>query len=256
LLRWLAVALAMWLLFGDEVRTHWNVLRPRLPWLIVVATTGFTAFNALFYIAGHSTTALNIGILQGAMPVMVLIGAFIAYRDPVSVIQVLGVGLTLLGVVLIASKGDLDVLLGLEVSTGDALMLIAGACYSFYTVMLRRRPSMPGRAFFTATAIVALASSFPLAAMEAAVGGFTWPTMNGWLITIYVAVFPSCLSQLFFLRGVDLIGPARAGVYINLVPVFASLLAVSILGEAFEMFHAAALVLVLGGIWLAQRKPA
>ncbi|MEO1613051.1 MAG: EamA family transporter, partial [Pseudomonadota bacterium] len=66
--------------------------------------------------------------------------------------------------------------------------------------------------------------------------------------------FPSCLAQLFFLRGVDLIGPARAGVYINLVPIFAAILAVIILGEVFAAYHGLALALVLGGIWLAQRK--
>ncbi|MEM6932162.1 MAG: DMT family transporter [Pseudomonadota bacterium] len=255
LLRWLGVALAMWLLFGHEVRAHWSALKPRLGWLVLVATTGFTIFNALFYIAGHSTSAVNIGILQGAMPVMVLIGALIAYRDPVSSVQALGVGTTLVGVIVIASKGDLETLLALKINAGDGLMLIAGGCYSFYAVMLRQRPDIPGRAFFTATAIVALASSFPLAAAEALTQGPSWPTLNGWLITLYVAIFPSCLSQLFFLRGVDLIGPGRAGVFINLVPVFASLLAISLLGEAFEWFHGVAMVLVLGGIWLAQRQP-
>jgi drug/metabolite transporter (DMT)-like permease len=76
--------------------------------------------------------------------------------------------------------------------------------------------------------------------------------MQGWMVMLYVAIFPSCLAQLFFLRGVDLIGPGRAGVFINLVPVFAAVLGVGLLGEPFGWYHAVALALVIGGIWLAQ----
>ena len=85
------------------------------------------------------------------------------------------------------------------------------------------------------------------------VKGVTMPTLQGWLVTAWVAIFPSTLSQLFYLRGVDLIGPGRAGVFINLVPVFAAVLAVVLIAEPFAAFHATALVLVIGGIWLAQR---
>jgi drug/metabolite transporter (DMT)-like permease len=75
-------------------------------------------------------------------------------------------------------------------------------------------------------------------------------------VTLYVAIFPSFISQIFWLRGVDLIGPGRAGVYVNLVPVFSAILAVALLSEHFAVFHAVSLVLVIGGILLAQRTPA
>ena len=257
LLRWLFVAGTLWLLYGHEVRRHWAQLSPRLGYLMLIATMGFTVFNALFYLAAFSTTAVNIGILQGAMPMMVLVGAFLIHRTPVSGQQALGVLITLAGVIVVASRGSPAELIALGINPGDGLMLIAGAAYSFYTVMLRDRPAVPGRVFFTVMAIVALASSAPLAVAEAMGSGLDMPTPKGWLITLYVAIFPSCLSQLFFLRGVDLIGPGRAGVYINLVPVFAAILAVIVIGEAFAWYHAVALALVLGGIWLAQRgKPA
>ncbi|MEL6477821.1 MAG: DMT family transporter [Pseudomonadota bacterium] len=254
LLRWVCVAAALWLLFGHEVREHWPVLRPRLGWLVLISTAGFTVFNALFYIAAFSTTAVNIGILQGAMPVMVLIGAFLAYRTPVGAVQALGVAITLVGVAVVATGGDPAAVIAAGLNPGDLYMLIAGAAYSFYAVMLRQRPEIPGTAFFTVMSVVAMVTALPLAIGEAVVTGVSWPSLQGWLVVLYVAIFPSCLSQLFFLRGVDQIGPGRAGVYINLVPVFAAILAVIVLGEAFRWYHAAALALVLGGIWLAQRS--
>ena len=85
-------------------------------------------------------------------------------------------------------------------------------------------------------------------------GTAQWPTPKGWIVLLYVALLPSLLSQIFFIRGVELIGPARAGLFVNLVPVFGALLAVVLLGEPFAFYHALGLALVLGGIWLAERR--
>jgi len=74
-------------------------------------------------------------------------------------------------------------------------------------------------------------------------------------VTAFVAIFPSCLAQLYFMRGVDLIGPGRAGVFMNLVPVFTAILAVVVLAEPFAMHHLIALVLVISGILLSQHAP-
>ena len=80
------------------------------------------------------------------------------------------------------------------------------------------------------------------------------PTPTGWMLIGAIAVLPSFLAQICFIYGVGLIGPGRAGIFVNLVPIFASLMAVAFLGEPFELFHGLALTLVLGGIWVAERK--
>jgi drug/metabolite transporter (DMT)-like permease len=101
--------------------------------------------------------------------------------------------------------------------------------------------------------MVACLMSLPLLVFEAAMGTFQMPTMKGWLIVAFVTIGPSLVSQIFFMRGVELIGPARAGIFVNLVPIFAAFLAVLILGEPFAAYHAVALALVLGGIVIAER---
>lgn len=254
LLRWLGVSAVLCFVFFEDIKAAWPVIRPRFWSLVAMATIGFTTFNGLFYVGSQYTSGVNVGILQGAMPAAVLIGAFLTYRTPVSRQQIIGVGITMVGVVIIATKGDLDVLLQLALNRGDVLMLIAVVCYALYAVMLKGRPSMPGGAFFALLSLFALIGAAPLAAAEAwMAGGVQLPSATGWLVTLYVTIFPSCLSQLFFLRAVDLIGPGRAGVYVNLVPVFAAILNVLLLGQIFEAYHAAALALVLIGILLAQR---
>ena len=254
-LRWVMVLAVLWPIYGSEVRRHWPDIRQRLFGVALMATLGFTAFNVLFYFAAYYTSAVNIGILQGSMPIFVLAGTFLAHGARVSWLQTAGVLVTALGVVVVATHGDPLAILDLELNRGDLLMLAACVLYASYTVALRDRPEMPGAAFFTLLALIAAATSLPLVVLEAATTGLAMPTFNGWLVLAYVAIFPSCLSQLFLLRGVDLIGPGRAGVFINLVPVFAAIMAVALLAEPFSPFHAVALALVIGGILLAQRSP-
>lgn len=104
-----------------------------------------------------------------------------------------------------------------------------------------------------ALATAAMLFALPFYGAEIVREGFRVPSPGGWALIAYTAIFPSMISQLFFIRGVAMIGANRAGVFINLVPIFAALLAVLILGEVFQLYHLAGLVLVLGGLALAER---
>jgi drug/metabolite transporter (DMT)-like permease len=251
-LRWVVVCAVMPLLLRDQIRAHWPTLRASWRFLAVLGTLGLTVFNALMYVAAYSTSAINIGILQGSIPIFVLIGAFLAFRTPISLMQGIGVATTLIGVAVTASRGDIAVLAGLRFVPGDLLMLMACLLYGGFTVGVRQRPAVPGLVFFTALAVFAGLFSLPLLAAEIVLGNAYVPTPEGWLILAFTVIFPSILSQLTFLRAIELIGPGRAGVFVNLVPVFAPILAVLILGEPFGFYHAAALLLVLGGIFSAE----
>jgi drug/metabolite transporter (DMT)-like permease len=254
--RWLGASLLLALFAHNHLRRDWRLLRPRLLFLSAMGVLGFTAFNALFYVAAHYTTAVNIGIIQGSMPVFVLIGAFAAYRTRVTALQIAGVIVTMLGVVIVGSGGDPARLAALAVNPGDVLMVVACALYAIYTVGLRKRPQVSSLSLLAVLACAAFVTSLPLTLAEAAIGRFQWPTATGWIIVVLVTLFPSFLAQLFFIQGVTLIGPGRAGIFVNLVPVFASILAVVFLSEPFEAFHALALGLVLAGIWLSERGKA
>ena len=249
MLRWLLVLALLAPIVHGQVRRDWPVLRRHLPFLASMGALGFTGFNAVYYVAAHYTTAVNIGIIQGSIPVFVLIGAFAAYRTAVAPLQVAGVVVTMLGVVLVGTGGDLARIAALAI---NLLMVVACLLYAGYTVALQRRPPVAALSLFVALAAAALLASLPLVAIEAASGQLQWPTATGSIIVVLAVLFPSFAAQMFFLRGVELIGPGRAGVFINLVPVFASILAVAILGESFAAFQAIALGLVLSGIWLSE----
>ena len=251
--RWIAVCAIMPFLLRHQIRAYWPVLLSRWRFVALLGILGFTAFNTLMYLAAYSTSAINIGILQGSIPVFVLVGAFLAYRTPIGTMQALGVAVTLLGVAVTASRGDIHVLTGFRFAAGDLLMILACVLYAGYTVAIRNRPAMPGLVFFAAVACFACLVSLPLLVGEIALGKFHAPTATGWGILAFTVIGPSLLSQLFFMRAIEIIGPGRAGVFVNLVPVFAPILAVLIIGEPFGLYHALALALVLGGIFIAER---
>jgi drug/metabolite transporter (DMT)-like permease len=254
-LRWAIVCGLLLPFLTGRIRAAWPQIRPRLKVILVMAVLGFTGFNALFYIAAHSTTALNIGIIQGAIPIFVLLAAFAFHRTAVTPLQAGGVALTVLGVALVASQGSLSRLAALTFNLGDVIMVLACLFYALYAVALKSRPAIDGLVFFAFLALIAALAALPLALFELLRGDLILPSPKGWTITAYIALFPSCIAQIFFMRGVDLIGPGRAGVFVNLVPIFAALLAVLILSEPFRWYHAGALALVLSGIVVAQRKP-
>lgn len=252
-LRWLGSVILLLIVSRRSLREDWPTLRRHLPFLAAMGILGFTTFNALFYVAAHYTTAVNMGIIQGSMPVFVLIGAFLAYRTPVTGLQMAGVAVTLIGVITVGIHGSLERLAALTINRGDALMVIACTLYAGYAVGLRRRPAVSSLGMFTVIAGAAFVASIPPVIGEAAIGQLQWPTVTGWIVLVLVTLFPSFLAQIWFIQGVALIGPGRAGIFINLVPVFASILAVLILSEPFRAYHALALGFVLGGIWLAER---
>ena len=133
-------------------------------------------------------------------------------------------------------------------------MLLAVLVYSAYTVALRFRPLIHWQSMMIMLCGSAALTSIPFVVAEFWYGAAILPDAQGWAVIAYTVFFPSILAQAFYIRGVELIGANRAGLFINLVPVFGTLLSVLILGEDFQLYHGLALVLVLGGIWLAEHS--
>lgn len=170
--------------------------------------------------------------------------------------QVLGIAVSLAGVVAIVTRGSPAALLELSLNPGDLWVLAAVLAWAFYTVLLRRRPAgVDALALLTVLVAVGVVFIAPFYALEAARGA----TMRLDAVTVasvaYVGIFPSVLSYAFWNQAVGEMGPNRAGVFIHLLPAFGSLLAILLLGESFRLFHGAGIGLILLGVTLAGRAP-
>src|SRR5215210_3039301 len=206
-LRWTLPVVILGVALHQQLLALRQALIERWPLVLLMGALGLTVFNALMYVAAHHTTAVNITILQGSMPVFVLVGALLFYGTRIHGRQIIGMAVTLLGALLVATRADLATLITFSFNIGDLWMVAACGLYAGYTVALRAKPPVPGLVFFAALAGVALLTSVPLMAYEVVSGTVTWPTRRGWLIVLYVGLFPSFVSQVLFMRGVELIGP-------------------------------------------------
>lgn len=253
-LRWVIGASLLFVFARKHLKRDWPAMRRQLPLLIALGALGFTGFNAVFYSSAQYTSAINLAIEQGAIPMVIFLANFILFRMRVTLLQMVGFLLSLVGVALVASHGDFSRLLELDVNFGDALMLVAVVLYAGYSVGLKVKPDVHWLSLMFILSLFALVASLPLLAWEVASDRMIAPDLQGAMVLIYAALFPSILAQTLFIRGNELIGGNRAGLFINLVPIFGTLLSIVILGEDFFLYHALALMLVLGGIWLAEQS--
>jgi len=255
--RWTGAILLLTIIALPHVRRDWHRIRPALPMLIFAGVCGFALFNLLIYGSSHFTAAVNISIEQAGISVFVLLGNFLVFRVSPKPLQLVGLTLTIVGVVWVATHGDPARILALDVNIGDGMVLLACLLYAIYSLTLRYRPDVHWLSFMFVTAGFAFLTSLVFQAVFG--GGFAalveevpQVTPLGWVCVIYVATFPSIIAQLCYARGVSLVGPNRASIFINLLPVFGTILSVVVLGEAFEVYHVVASVLVIAGIALAE----
>lgn len=252
LLRWGGALVIVLPLAWPHLRRDRAGLWRRWPVVAALAVLGVDAFNNLMYRGLHSTTAVNALLLQSATPLFVIVALFVMFRERPSVREVVAIGVSLAGVVVIAAKGSLSVLLALDVNPGDAIVMVAVMCYALYSALLRLKPAVHPLSLLAASFAVGVVFLVPLAAAEASAGARLVVTPVSVFAIVYSCVFPAFLAYLFYNRGVELVGPARAGQYVHLMPVFGVILAMLFLGEALHPFHAAGIGLIAAGLWLAR----
>lgn len=226
----------------------------RAQWKLVAALgfLGVATFNALVYYGLHTTTVTNAVLLQSTMPVLIALGSFLIFREPLRLLALLAVAVSLTGVAVIVARGDWSVLRTLSVAPGDAWIMLAVIFYALYSVLLRRRPAVHPLSFLAGTFAFGSLMLLPVYLWEhVTVAVIQWdlPTLAA---IAYVGIFPSLLAYLCFNRAVELIGANRAGQFVHLMPVFGSALAALFLGERLQGFHLVGAMLIAAGIALAQ----
>jgi drug/metabolite transporter (DMT)-like permease len=253
-IRW-AGAFAILLPFAARhLARDWPAIRKHAGLLTVLALTGFSAYNSIAYYGLHFTTAINGLLLQSVAPLFVAVWSFVLFRDRLSVRQAAGILLSLAGVIVIVCRGSLEVLLAIAFNQGDLWFVVALLIYAFYVAILRLRPPIHPLSFLAVGMGIGAILLLPAMAIEIASGQTLVFDYISALSLIYVCIFPSLLGYLVLNRGIELVGANRAAPFIHLVPVFGSVLAITLLGERLQLFHAGGYLLVLAGITLATRR--
>lgn len=251
--RWTMATLIIMGFAWPHLKRDWPTIRQHWRLILLLSILGIAVFNTLLYVGLQFTSAVNGALMQSLMPIIIVLISFLLFGEQVTGRQTLGILLSLLGTLTIIAQGSLEVLTTLSLNQGDLLILIATICYAGYSALLRKRPPLHPLSFIGITFIWGTLVLSPFYLWENLTGRVMAFDMVTVLSVGYVAIFPSILSYLCFNRGVELAGANRAGLFIHLVPMFGSLLAILLLGETFRWYHGVGISLILAGIMLATR---
>lgn len=254
LLRWLVVVLVVGIVARSSLRRDWALMRRHWLLLAALGVAGGGLFGTLQYVGLQYTTVINMGVLNSVAPAMLALFGFLAFRDALSPVQVLGIAVSLAGVVAIACRLDLDVLAHMQFNRGDLIIFANLALFACYSAFMRLRPPIALGSFLFALALASAAANVPWAIHEHLAGQTFVPSPLSLGAVGYAAIFTSIIAYVCWSRGVEAVGPGRAGVFLHLIPVFNFAFGILLLGEPVRAYHGVGLALILTGVWMTSRN--
>lgn len=244
----------------------WRVFKPQSAlWqnkkrFMLLGLFGVGSYNVLLYLALQTSTAINVTLIGASMPIwMLLIGA-VWYQVKPSFLQLLGAIVSLVGVAIVLTRGELSALLSMQVVVGDLLIMLATILWAFYSWMLSRpgdstERQWPWADFLMAQVLVGLLWTSFFDGFEIAMG-HAHLELSAWTasLILFVAVGPSLIAYRCWGLGVNGAGPTVAAFFANFIPLFTALLSAAMLGEPPQLFHGLAFALIVLGIWVSSTK--
>jgi drug/metabolite transporter (DMT)-like permease len=258
-IRW-TVALLILLPLGRRVLRRDSGLWPYWKRFAILGLLGTSLYNGLLYLALHTSSPINVTLVGASMPVFMMAIGRVFFGVRFTGKQIVGALLSIVGVVLVLCRGDLNALLTLRLVPGDMIMIVATIAWTIYSWLLAR-PTEPAsvRAHWSfpllAQVMFGAAWSAVFAAGEWSLGQFqvTW----GWTLVLgllYVSTAPAIIALGMWSTGVARVGPNIASFFTNLIPLFTALMSSAFLGELPQLYHGAAFLLIVGGIILSSRR--
>ncbi|WP_421198528.1 DMT family transporter [Aeromonas enteropelogenes] len=250
--RWVIAALA---LSPFCLPALWRRRREIRPWfgkLLVLSLLGMVLYQCLAYYAAHSTSATNMGVIGSLLPLLTLLQGALFFGQRPGRQALLGMSLSLFGVLWLLGQGEPLALLHTGINPGDGMMLLGAASYALYGLLIRRwqLPFGPWLNLYLQILLaVLLLIPVALSAESLAV------PREGWGMVLFAGIASSLFAAYCWMRGLATLGPERTSVFMNLMPLCTALIAVITLGEPIHGYHLLGGSLILGGVMLAQRKP-
>ena len=223
--------------------------------LIIMGFTSISVFNSVVYYSLNYTQVLNGVLMISTIPVFIIFFSGLFKTESIRIYQIIGVVISLMGVISIITKLDLSLLLSLKINKGDLWMLVAMISWTTYSLLLgKKKVKLEPFIFLQTIIIIGLLFLLPMYIAEVFVGKkitLNFPV----LMTIgYVVFFAGIGAYTFWNAAIKLIGPSRSGVFLHLMPIFSSLMAVFLLGEQFSFHHIVGTLLIISGILLSSKK--
>jgi len=223
--------------------------------ILILGITSITIFNSIVYYSLNFTQVINGVLMISTIPVMIIFFSWIFKIEKTNFYQILGVIFSLLGVMVIVTKADLDKLLNLNFNKGDLWMVVAMLSWAMYSALLRKKKFELSQISLLQTIISAgLILLLPAYLIEMSLG-YRLNIHLPFILTLsYVVLFPGLASFFFWIKGISIIGSNRSGIFLHLMPIFSTIMAILIFKEKFMVFHFIGAVLIITGVVLSSKR--
>ncbi len=253
--RWILALIILLPFTYSQIFKDFDYYKKNLFLMTVISILGVTIFNSFTYISLRSTMVINSTLMASVAPVMMIGFSWLIFRTKTTILQFTGIILSLLGAFSIILKGNLSNLYNLYFTAGDLWMLGAIFSWCLYSVLLRKIDSTKSQlANLEVMIILGVIFIFPFYIYESLNSSYLPSTGLDLAIIGYVAVFASIAAFFSWNKGVSIIGPNRASLFLHLIPVFSAIWAISFLDEKFSFFHVIGILFILSGIILSNIK--
>ena len=223
--------------------------------ILILGITSITVFNSIVYYSLNFTQVISGVLMISTIPVMIIFFSWIFKIEKTNIYQILGVIFSLLGVAVIVTKADFNILINLNFNRGDLWMVIAMFSWAMYSALLRKKKFELSQLSLLEVIISAgLILLLPAYIIEMSLGHRLSINLPFVLTLTYVVLFPGLASFIFWIKGIAIIGSNRSGIFLHLMPIFSTILAILIFKEKFMNFHLFGAFFIIGGIFLSSKK--
>ncbi len=253
--RWFFAGLILLPFTIKELINKKNYIINNIGFFIILGITSITIFNSIVYYSLYYTQVINGVLMISTIPVWIIFIASLLKIEKTNIFQIIGVILSLTGVIFIITKADLELIKNLDFNKGDLSMVAAMFSWAVYSALLKKKTYEISQITLLEVVIICgLVFLIPIYFIEMNTGNIIKLGKPFYLTLTYVVLFPGLASFFFWIKGISIIGANRAGVFLHLMPIFGAIMAMIIFDEKFMFYHFLGAVFIVMGITLSNKK--
>ena len=253
--RWTLVWFILLPFTYKEIIKYKDIIFHNLPLLFLLGFTSVGLFNSFTYLALIHTQVINASLFNAAIPAIIILLCFLFKVEKTNKFQILGLIISVLGIIAIITKLKVDILLSLNFNKGDLIMVGGVLTWGIYSTLLKRKKfTLPLLTLVHVICTLGLISVLQQFLYEYTNGQVIKFDINLVYTLIFLALFPSIGSYYCWAGAVSIVGANRAGISLSLIPLFSTIFAIAIYDEKFQLFHLIGAILIILGLFLSNKE--
>ena len=253
--RWFFAGLILLPFTYKEIINKKKYILENLGFFIILGITSITIFNSIVYFSLYYTQVISGILMISTIPVWIIFISSILNIEKTNIFQILGVILSLTGVIFIITKADINLIKNLDFNKGDLSMVVAMFSWAIYSALLKRKKYKISQISLLEVVIICgLIFLAPIYFIEMSMGKLIILEKPFYLTLAYVVIFPGLAAFFFWIKGIAIIGANRAGIFLHLMPIFGAIMAMVIFDEKFMYYHFLGAIFIIAGITLSNKK--